>query len=240
MKIGLVLASLVLSTTAAYAQAPGDYYDDGEVSPPGMAPTVAPEPPPPPVRQQRWSIGLNVGSMSVAPHMQPENPTEFSVGQLALRYRPWRHLEIELALGGGREQLEDGTEGDRELSSSVLALRYRFNPQRPWNMWLMAGMGSFAVASQWASDEEKQAAVQSTLQFGVGLERRWSHFALQIELRAVGVAPNEETPDMPIREPIGTNNTMSTEPPKEPYPTTTTTQDGWKGGQTTIGASYYF
>jgi hypothetical protein len=71
MKIGLVLASLVLSTTAAFAQAPGDY-EEGDLAPPGMA-TVAPEPAPPPVRQQRWSLGLNLGSLDVAPHTQPEN-----------------------------------------------------------------------------------------------------------------------------------------------------------------------
>jgi hypothetical protein len=238
MKIGLVLASLVLSTTAAFAQAPGDY-EEGDLAPPGMAP-VAPEPPPPPVRQQRWSIGLNLGSMNVAPHMQPDNQTEFSVGQLALRYRPWRHLEIELALGGGREQLQDGTQGDRELHSSVLALRYRFNPQKRWNLWAMAGMGSFAVTSQYASDAEKQAAVQSTLQFGLGLERRWTRFALQLEVRAVGVAPNDQaTGDMPVREPIG-SPTDTMQPPKDPGTTTTSSLDGWKGGQTTIGASYYF
>jgi hypothetical protein len=240
MKIGLVLASLVLSTTAAFAQAPGDY-EEGDLAPPGMAPEVAsPEPAPPPVRQQRWSIGLNLGSLGVAPHTQPENKTEFAVGQLALRYRPWRHLEIELALGGGQQKLDDGTDGELEVSTSVLALRYRFSPQRRWNWWLMAGMGSFAVTNQWASDAEKEAAVQSTLQFGVGLERRFRHFALQVEIRAVGVAPNEE--DMTYDTyPTGGANTMSTEPTKDPYPTTTTTTaDGWKGGQTTIGASYYF
>jgi hypothetical protein len=244
MKIGLVLGSLVLATSAAYAQAPGDYYDDsGEtVAPPGMAPTIAPEPPPPPpVRQQRWSIGLSLGGLNVAPHTQPESQTEFSVGQIALRYRPWRHLEIELALGGGSEQLENGEKGEREVSTSVLALRYRFNPAKRWNWWLMAGMGSFAVTNEWATDYEREAAVQSTLQFGVGLERRWRRFALQLEIREVGVAPNEE--EMTVYggdAPATDTNTMSTQPPKDPYTTTTTTADGWKGGQTTIGASYYF
>jgi hypothetical protein len=246
MKIGLVLASLVLSTTAASAQAPGDYYE-GDIAPPGMAP-VAPEPAPapPPVRQRRWSIGLNVGSLGVAPHAQPENQTEFSVGQLALRYRPWRRLEIELALGGGTEEYDDGTKGDRQVSTSVLALRYRFNPQKRWNWWLMAGMGSFAVTSTYASDEEKEASVQSTLQFGVGIERRWRRFALQLELRAVGVAPNEEGDvvydgggaDMPT----GGSTDEKMEPVRPPYDPyySPSTRDGWKGGQTTIGASYYF
>jgi hypothetical protein len=234
MKIGLALVSLVLATTTAYAQAPGDY-DDGDLAPPGMAPVTVVAAPPPPVRQLRWSVGLNAGHLGVAPHMQPDNQSDFSIGQLVLRYRPWGHLEIELALGGGSEQLPDGTAG-RQVDENVLALRYRFSPNRPWNWWLMAGMGSFAVTNSGASEDEKAAATQSTLQFGVGLERRWRHFALQVELRAVGVAPNDT--EMSVATPPDPVTSTSTMPPKEPY--SQTTLDGWKGGQTTIGASYYF
>jgi hypothetical protein len=223
MKLGLVVAPLLLAGTA-FAQAPGDYYGDASVAPPGMAP-AAPEyiPPPPPVRAQRWSVGLNVGNMGLAPHMQPDNETEFSLAQLALRYRPWRHLEIELVLGGGSEQAPDGYAGDRELSEAVLSLRYRFNPKRNWNWWLSAGMGSLAVTYVGASDEEHDAAQQSTLQFGVGLERRWSRFALQAELRAVGVAPND-TMDKCANA----------------YDVCGGSRDGWAGGQFTLGGSYYF
>jgi hypothetical protein len=243
MKIGLVIAPLLIAATA-YAQAPGEM-EDGDIAPPGMAP-VSPEPapPPPPMRAQRWSVGLNVGSLGLAPHMQPDNKTDFSVGQLALRYRPWRHLEVELAFGGGREKLPDGTQGDREVNQAVLDLRYRFSPGRNWNWWLMAGMGSLAVTNTYDSQDVKDAATQSTLQFGVGLERRWSRFALQAELRAVGVAPNDQnmttkvepTPLPPAMDPSGT----TTQPPPPPPTDTTYTRDGWKGGQMTIGASYYF
>jgi hypothetical protein len=234
MKLGFVVAPLLVATTA-YAQAPGDY----EVSPPGMSPT-APVAQPEAPRPLRWSIGLGVGSVGLAPHHDPENETDFAIGQLALRYRATAHLEIELAVAGGREQLEDGGEGDRDVSQAVLALRYRFSPQRAWNWWIMAGMGSLTVASQYASDEEREAAAQSTLQLGVGLERRFRHFAFQVEARAVGVAPNDEMtedvkpvppPDMPVSSDGGV-----------PYdPTYTyTSRDGLKGGQLTLGVSYYF
>ena len=61
----------------------------------------------------------------------------------------------------------------------MLSLRYRFSPQRNWNWWLGAGMGSLAVTYGGDSDDAVDAAQQSTLQFAVGLERRWSRFALQ-------------------------------------------------------------
>lgn len=227
MKLGLVAPSLLLLAGTAFAQAPGDYYGDANVAPPGMAP-AAPEyiAPPPPVRAQRWSVGLNVGSMGLAPHMSPENETEFSLAQLALRYRPWRHLEIELVLGGGSEQTPDGYVGDRELSEAVLSLRYRFNPKRNWNWWLAAGMGSLAVTYVGASDEERDSATQSTLQFGVGLERRFARFAMQAELRAVGVAPNDQGDKI---MPVGGDMYY------DGY-----SRDGWAGGQFTLGGSYYF
>ncbi|NVB77167.1 MAG: hypothetical protein HOV81_02125, partial [Kofleriaceae bacterium] len=141
MKLGFVAASLLLASTA-YAQAPGDYYGD-DVTPPGMTPTApVPVAAPPVERPLRWSVGLGIGSVGLAPHNDPENETDFAVGQLAVRYRATRHLEIELAVAGGREQLESGEEGDNEVSQAVLALRYRFMPERPWNWWLMAGMGA--------------------------------------------------------------------------------------------------
>src|SRR5262245_48543379 len=143
MKLPIVLASLFVAANA-YAQAPGDYYGEGEgdgydetVAAPGtVAPVVAPVPAPPP-RIRRWSIGLGFGSMNLAPHTNPEAESQFGMGQLAVRYLATRHLEIELAVGGGREQLEDGIEGDREVNQAVLALRYRFAPLSRWNWWLM-------------------------------------------------------------------------------------------------------
>jgi hypothetical protein len=153
MKLPVVLASLFVATTA-YAQAPG-YYEEGTGAPGMSAPVeVAPTPPPPPPLR-RWSVGLGVGSLSLAPHEAPDVETEFGVGQIAVRYLATRHLEIELAFAGGREQLQDGNEGDREVSQGVLALRYRFNPAQRWNWWLMAGMGSLAVTRTGATDDER-------------------------------------------------------------------------------------
>jgi len=239
MKLGVALASLFMAGTA-YAQAPGDTDEvaaEGEIAPPGMAAPVAPQPPPPPppAPERRWSVGLGLGSLGLAPHHDPENETHFSIGQIAVRYRPWRHLELELALSGGGEKYDDGSDGDREVSSGVLALRYRFNPLKKWNLWLMAGMGGLTVSPKDATDEERKALGQSTMQFGVGLERRWTRFALQAELRAVGVAPIDGYEDQPVMTTQPVSSTM-------PVPPATTTYygDGWKGGQLAITGNYYF
>jgi hypothetical protein len=225
MKLLLAASSLLIASTA-YAQAPGEY-EEGTGAP-GMAPVVVEPVVAPPVKQRRWSVGLGFGSLGLSPHDNPDAETNYGIGQLALRYRPWRHLEIELAFSGGREQLDDGEEGDRMVNQGVLALRYRFAPQRRWNWWLMAGMGSLAVTTEGASDEQREAAHQSTLQFGAGIERRWSRFALQFELRAVGVAPNEDE-DMAVPEPYGM-----------PVYDSAYTQDGWAGGQFVFSGNYYF
>ncbi len=239
MKLRLILAPLLVASTA-YAQAPGDGYDDGDIAPPGMAPMVAAPvaviaPAPEPAR--RWSVGLGVGSLELAPHVAPDQTTNFDIGQIYLRYRPWRHLEIELALGGGQEsQDQDGYSNGTEVSAAVLALRYRFNPGHRWNWWVMAGMGSLAVTRQDASSQERDVAHQSTLQFGGGIERRWSRFALQFELRAVGVAPHE-TGDMSVAVPTKETGIMQPLPPgSEPG----RANDGMKGGQFVFAGNYYF
>ena len=228
---GLIVASLFVAGTAA-AQAPGEVYESEPVAPPGMAPVVAqpqpqPPPPPPPPKDRRWSVGLGIGSLSLAPHHQPDNSSDFSLGMIALRWRPFRHLELELALSGGGTS-EDSYE-QREVSQGVFALRWRFNPQAKWNLWAMAGMGSLTVTDT----NYGEGVQQSTLQFGLGLERRWNRFALQLEGRLVGVAPPEEE-DVPpmadVRQPGQ---------PTPPYESTPMA-DGWKGGQLVLSGNFYF
>lgn len=238
MKRPVILASLLLASTA-YAQAPGDYYggdygpSEEQLAAPSMVPVVAPVVVAAPSRVRRWSVGLGLGALELAPHSNANATTNFDIAQIYVRYRPWRRLEIELALGGGGEtNYADGTYGHREVSSAVLSLRYRFNPQRRWNWWLMAGMGSLAVTRQGASDAELEAAYQSTLQFGAGVERRWRRFALQFEIRAVGVAPHE-TEQMQIAPDIRVESTQPVAPSGH-------ADNGMAGGQFVFSGNYYF
>ena len=228
MKLAVIAASLFVSSVA-FAQAPGDVEPSEEaVSAPGMVAPVVVAAAPAPVR--RWSVGLGIGGMSLAPHATPDDATNFDIGTLAVRYRPWRHLELELAFSGGSEaDNEYGYNGERDVSAAVFSLRYRFNPQRHWNWWLMAGMGTLAITRQDASDDEREQSNKSTLQFGAGIEHRWNQFALSFEVRAVGVKRDEDEDvvyDAPVKDPQMSSTTMS--------------RDGWAGGQFTFAGNYYF
>ena len=234
MKLVAVLVPLLVAATA-HAQAPGET----DLAPPGMAApvpmVVAPAPEVSPMAN-RWAVGLSVGSLSIAPKAQPDNKTEFGVGELSLRFRATYHLELELALGGGREKLQDGTQGPRETNIGMLGLRYRFAADRHWNWWLGGGIGSISVTQTGATDQQRQDAQRPLGALAIGIEHRWHQFALQAELRAFGVGQNQNQQQVnagPVAMP-GT----TTQPP--PPTMTSPTTDQQSGGIFSIGASYYF
>src|SRR3954470_5244888 len=107
----------------AHAQAPGKVQPvivqpvvvQPVIVAPGAGPGVAPAPqaePRPAVMDDRWAVGFSVGGMSIAPSDAPDDQTHFTVGELALRFRATLHLELELAVGGGRERTQDNMDGD--------------------------------------------------------------------------------------------------------------------------------
>lgn len=239
----LMLLSIVplFAAATAHAQAPGEWSPessrDGQAPPyapvgyaqPSYAqppPTVAPLPPPP-VVNRRWSVGLNLGQTELTAKSEyNEESATFGTGSLALRYRPWQHLELEFSIGGGRESVDEdkcydcGGEGDLAIATGTLAARYRFNPGAKWNWWLLAGIGATTVARHDATEEEVDAAQRPHGTIGVGIERRFNRFALQFELRALAVGQTEE--EMQLAD----QGVMTT--------------DGLSGGNFAFGASYYF
>jgi hypothetical protein len=189
------------------------------------------------VMANRWAVGLSLGQLSLAPKDSPDAKTDFGVGELSLRFRATPHLELELAGGGGRQTLNDGTQGQLEAHTGVFALRYRFAPEQRWNWWLMGGVGGISVVEHGAGDQAVQDSQRPLGELGVGVERRFRHFALQAELRGVGVGVAKASPPPPEAMPTpvsggGANPASS--------PMSTTMSDKLSGGQLTIGASYYF
>ena len=240
----LMLLSVVplFATATAYAQAPGEW--SPETSRDGQPPPYAPvgyaqpsyaQPPPtvappeaPPVVNRRWSVGLNLGQTELTAKTEySEESATFGTGALALRYRPWQHLELEFTIGGGSQSVDEDKNGYRApdgtelaIATGTLAARYRFNPGAKWNWWLLAGVGATTVARKDATDEEVDAAQRPHCTIGVGIERRFNRFALQFELRALAVGQTEE--EMQLAD----QGIMTT--------------DGLSGGNFSFGASYYF
>ena len=195
----LLAVSIALAPAAALAQSPGDDYGGGDyyAGPSATAPQpwVAPQPPPPPAFDARWSIGLAMGGASFAPKDQPDAKADFDIGQIAVRYRGWRHLELELAMAGGTQKLPQdmrSVDSEYEIAQVTFAAKYRFNVQDHWNWWLMAGVGSTTIAPKGAPDDQRQASARPHGLIGLGLEYRWTKFALQAEAKALKLGPTQD------------------------------------------------
>jgi hypothetical protein len=230
----LALAIPLLVAATAHAQAPG------EMAPMDAAPGAGPSTVAPagyaaaevPVMANRWAVGLSVGSLSVSPQDQPDNKTEFAVGSLSIRYRATYHLEVELAMAGGQEKLQDGTQGDRQVNAGLIGLRYRFAADRHWNWWLGGGLGALSVTQVGATDQERQDAQRPIGALSIGLEHRWQQFALDAELRGFSIGQRQ---DQATTMPVASGSNVMTPPANGAAPD----QSGG-GGSLTIGASYYF
>jgi outer membrane protein with beta-barrel domain len=197
---------------------------------PGVAPVVAPEAgcePRAAVMGDRWAIGLSLGGMSIAPSDAPDDQTHFAVGELALRFRATPHLELELAVGGGRERTADDMDGDLQVTTAALALRYRFRAEQHWNWFVMGGLGGAAIARHDATSQERSDATQPMLELGIGTEYRFDHLALQAELRGfgLGTARSDSSTATVESMPFGPNASADVQR---------------SGGTLSVGLSYYF
>jgi hypothetical protein len=226
----LVLAIVPLVATAtAHAQAPGEMAPS-EPQPGAQVPGTGAGSS---VMARRWAIGLSIGSLQLAPEDNPEAQTRFETAQLSVRYRATRTIELELALAGGAEKYEDGSDGELATNGGTIGARYRFRPEERWNWWLMAGVGATVVARKDSTPEEREQLYRPHGTIGIGLEYRWTAFALGAELRGISIGANDnETMAFPEPDPRG----GMTLPPG--YATAPVGPQS--GGSVSIGASYYF
>jgi hypothetical protein len=226
---------LLLTASLAHAQAPGEAPTQPVVMVPESACVACGCNRAESVMSRRWALGLSLGGMSVAPESRPDDETAFAIGELALRFRATRHLELELAVGGGRERTADDQDGELAVSSAILAARWRFRPEHAWNWFAMAGFGGAAVTRHDASDDERSDATQPLVTLGVGIERRFRRFALQAEARVVGMGTRERGDEVMAqsaepRGPLDMDVVVA--------PSAADEQRG--GGAFSIGLSYYF
>lgn len=221
----------------AHAQAPGELVPPPAAPAPGStcATPCGGCSPAESVMANRWAIGLSFGQMSLAPEGQPDNKTAFGIGALALRFRATPHVELELAVGGGREQLADDQQGDLEVSTATIAARYRFRPEAAWNWFVMGGLGGASITRHDATKQERDDATRPLGTLGIGIERRFRHFAIEAEARAVGIGDKDRSNDKIEAPPVSQPGAMATtvSPPMMPG-------EKRSGGALSIGLSYYF
>jgi hypothetical protein len=229
LALAAALGGITALATTAHAQAPGQM--------PGP-PAPGYYEPAPPVREsvmaRRWAIGLNLGAFTATPNSanpgDPDADANFRTAELSIRYRATYHLELELLLNGGRQVLDDDSDGDLAMGGGTLGLRYRFRVERPWNWWLMGGLGGTIIERHDSSEAERDGAMRPHVAVGVGLERRFRRFAIQAEFRMLGIGPRDDA-EMTVVDgrPDGSDVQIPPAPSEE-----------LTGGSLTFGASFYF
>jgi hypothetical protein len=205
------LAIVAVVAGTAHAQAPGE---TPPVEP--AAPAVAPCSDCIDVMSDRWSVGFVLGVVGL---QNQDKSEQLNLGgsELALRFRATPHLEVQAAFGSARESHDPNsamTDYHAQLTTFEVALRYRFLPDRPWNVSVFGGLGTAQLDSDAERGQQRPMIVM-----GGGVERRFGRFGVHAELRIVALAAQM----------------ISTliEPP-DPY------VDQMSGGQLVLGGSFYF
>jgi hypothetical protein len=197
---------------------------------------VVPGPPINPMAD-RFAVGLQLGGMGIKPHDAPDGTeTKFNTAELNIRFRATPRLEIFLAFAGGRETLEDENgdqmDGDLAMDQVTLGARFNFRPWHHWNWYLMAGFGSTLIAPHDTPQEARDDLRRPHGMFGIGLEHRWQHFALQAELRGIHVDSRE---DAVVQDAPVDGNGWNMNPAVDGM-----TNQELGGGQFSLGLNYYF
>lgn len=205
-------------------------------TPPPQAWALPAAPAPEPWEAHRFGLGLRLSGLTLGERASDgAAEQQFSVGGLVARYRASRRIELELAVEHGTEQLEDGYQSDLELSAVTAAMLVHLSPQSVWDWYLLGGLGGNERRFKGADDAF--ADQRSHLALGVGLERRWDHLVIGVELRALAVSPHDEE-DVAVPQP-------------EPYPlpqpvpgATVVVEDEEEasvgGGQLSVSATWFF
>ena len=212
----LASAAFVLAAAApAFAQ-PVAYGPPGEAAP-AVIVAAAPELP-------RWSVGLDLSSISLADKNTPDQKTEWGGGGLQIGFRLFPHWELGLDLTGATEKRADGGDG-RRLMLPMLTAKWHPAPYARWDFYVLGGVGGAAIYDASVKDPRSDRASAA---LGVGIERRFGHLGVAAELRAIGVSPvNADA--QPQAMPLVSTTTMPTP-----------ADNGYGGGSFSVGVAYEF
>ncbi len=192
--LAVVLSPLALMTLVEVAEA--------QSGPPGQCgpcgPTAMPEPmtpmavvvaAPEPWEAHRFSVGLRMSGLNVDDPAVGDEGQAFTTGGLVARYRVTRRLELELALEHGTQQVE-GMATDLELTAGTASLLFHMRPQARWDWYLLGGLGANDRRLHDAPDEAADRRAHVAL--GAGVERRFEHLVLGVEVRGLVFGERKE------------------------------------------------
>jgi hypothetical protein len=168
----------------------------------------------------RLGVGLHAVSMAIVPHDDPDaDPTELAGGGLQVRYRVSRRWELGLELATMRQHDDNGEPFGENIHVATVGAHFRMRPGRHLDWYFSGGLGGLHVGEHDDDEAEERGRALGY----IGLEYRWQHLALGAEVRAVGIAPAEET----------RGARMSTGDDDDD-------ERGDGAAQATVGATYYF
>lgn len=177
-----------------------------------------------PWEAQRFGVGLRFGGIGLEDRADNGSgeKQEFTAAGLTLRYRASRRIELELAFDHGQQQLEDGTSTDLELATFTASMLVHMRPQAEWDWYLLGGIGG--NDRRYKGDSDEYADQRAHLALGAGVERRFEHLVLGLEVRALAIGPRDEDD----RGDVITAAKVQDE------------DEGLSGGQISFSAGWYF
>lgn len=122
----------------------------------------------------------------------PRISSAWTGGGLHVRFRLTERWGLELTSETVTGQTKDGN-FSRTANPVTLAAAYHLTPNRPWDFYLLLGLGSTAETVQ--IRENEQVFEEAHVHLGVGLEHRFGAFGVGVELRAVGLSMKPEEGD---------------------------------------------
>jgi hypothetical protein len=143
--------------------------------------------------KHRWGVGLRAVSQNLS-NDSDDDALHMGGGGLHVRWRFAPRWSAELSFEGLRADEHDGAY-QRELSSSHLIFGYHFTPYRRWDWFLLAGIGGTDDTVTYRKADgtmAEETAEEVNFLLGAGVERRWTHFGLGVDLRAVGFARKDD------------------------------------------------
>ena len=218
------LAAILLAASSAHAQAQPAFDD----APPGMCSCTAPAAVAAVVPAlPRWSVGLRLTS-SYTVDKDTNDKTDWSGASIDGYFRIAPRWELGLELGGGGDHDPvTGAKGELLMSMELAMARFHPWPYARWDLYAVGGLGGAVIRNVDGPARDPDRTV-GTLGFGV--ERRFGHLAVSLELRSFGLSAPRQSDAQPEAAAMTTTTT----------PAAPLSSGALDGGSFSLAASYEF